>query len=121
MVGLFRHHPKTLILYWRDTEAWGALCKRINGKKWGGAGTAKTRGQDKTGAVDLRVSQLRDLGLSSGRDFPDSSGPWRGKGMGGATRASKSGFLPQQLPPSHAANITFSKQCFGQNGLPPAV
>lgn len=63
-----------------------------------GAGAAKTRGQDKTGAVDLRVSQLRDLGLSSGRDFPDFSGPWGEKGVGETTRASKSGFLPQQLP-----------------------
>lgn len=74
-----------------SSEAWGTMCERINRKKvcvagWRvcvcGSGAAKTRGQDKTGAVDPGVSQVRDHGLRSGWDFPDSSCPQGGKGVG---------------------------------------
>lgn len=47
MVGLFRHHPKTLILCRRDTEAWEAMWERIDGKKGGGFGGQELLRQDR--------------------------------------------------------------------------
>lgn len=71
------------------TQRFGELCARESvGEKcvWqvgrGASGAAKTRDQDKTGAVDPGVSQVRDHGLRSGWDFPDSSCPQGEKGVG---------------------------------------
>lgn len=84
MVGLSRHHPKTLThSITRGTQKLGELCARESiGEKCVWVDEGSTR---RGGAVDPRVKQVRGRGLRSDRDFPRlflSPGEEKGLGVG---------------------------------------